>query len=154
MIKILNKIAFTLKSILLPIVLIATIYIVSMMFQRLGKNIFGKDLLEFLGVVIPFIILIILSLVNVFLNQDEVKDNIFYNLTSLLVMVVITIFCIRALFDGNMFFLHKYSYGINFNYFSDQIAATKVMLYGLCISNILLIISNYIKVDKKENKNK
>lgn len=147
MIKILNKFIFHLKNIILPILLIATIYIVNLMFQRLGKNIFGENLVEFIEVILPFILLIILILVNIFLNQEEVKSNFFYNITSFLVVIVIGIFCIRALFDNNMFFIHKYSYGINFNYFSDQIAATKVMLYGLSIGNILLMISNYIKLD-------
>ena len=109
MIKILNKFLFHLKNIMLPILLIVTIYIVGFMFQRLGKNIFGENLLEFIEVVFPFLLLIILSLVNLFQNQDEVKDNIFYNATSILVVSVIAIFCIRALFDSNMFFLHKYN---------------------------------------------
>jgi len=154
MVKILNKIIFYLKNIMLPILLMATIYIVCFMFQRLGKNIFGENLLEFLDVIFPFLLIIVLSLINIFLNQDEVNDNIFYNITSFIVVFVISIFCIRALFDNNMYFLHKYSYHINFNYFSDQIAATKVMLYGLSVGNILLMISNYIKIDDIKNKKK
>ena len=116
------------------------------MFQRLGKNIFGENLLEFVQVIFPFILLIILNLVNLVLKQDEIKENTFYNATSLLVVITIAIFCIRALYDQNMFFIHKYKYGINFNYFSDQIAAIKVMLYGLSVGNILLMISNAIKI--------
>ena len=154
MLKLINKFIFHLKNLVLPILLFVTIYIVNFMFQRIGKNLLGENLLEFIEVILPFILLIILSVVNLVLKQEEVKTNTFYNVTSLLVVITIAIFCIRALFDGNMFFLHKYSYHINFNYFSDQIAATKVMLYGLSVGNILLMISGYIKIDEEKSTKK
>ena len=78
MTKILNKLIYILKNILLPLTFIATIYITVFMFKRLEKDIFGANLFEFLKVVIPFIILLILILVNSFLNIKTVKDNIFY----------------------------------------------------------------------------
>ena len=152
MIKILNKLIYILKNILLPLTFIATIYITVFMFKRLEKDIFGANLFEFLKVVIPFIILLILILVNSFLNIKTVKDNIFYNLTSFIVLITISIFCYRALLDQNMFLWHKYGYNINFNYFSDQIASIQVMLYGLSLANILLIIKDKLIVDKKVNK--
>ena len=149
MTKILNKLIYILKNILLPLTFIATIYITVFMFKRLEKDIFGANLFEFLKVVIPFIILLILILVNSFLNIKTVKDNIFYNLTSFIVLITISIFCYRALLDQNMFLWHKYGYNINFNYFSDQIASIQVMLYGLSLANILLIIKDKLSVDKK-----
>ena len=145
MVKVLNKIILFLKNVLLPILLIATIFIVFNMFDRLGKEPFGENFMEFLGVILPFIILLILNLINIFAKQTEVKENTFYNVTSLLVMIVICIFCFRALFDQNMYYIHKYSYKMNFNYFADQVAAIKVMLYGLSFSNILLMITNALK---------
>lgn len=152
MTKILNKLIYILKNILLPLTFIATIYITVFMFKRLEKDIFGANLFEFLKVVIPFIILLILILVNSFLNIKAVKDNIFYNITSFIVLITISIFCYRALLDQNMFLWHKYGYNINFNYFSDQIASIQVMLYGLSLANILLIIKDKLSVDKKVNK--
>ena len=152
MTKILNKLIYILKNILLPLTFIATIYITVFMFKRLEKDIFGANLFEFLKVVIPFIILLILILVNSFLNIKTVKDNIFYNLTSFIVLITISIFCYRALLDQNMFLWHKYGSNINFNYFSDQIASIQVMLYGLSLANILLIIKDKLSVDKKVNK--
>ena len=151
MVKIFNKICFHLKNLLLPIDLVATIYIIMFMFQRLGKNIFGADMMEFLQTIIPFILLIILWLINLIFKQNDVKNNTFYNITSFLVVITIGIFCYRALMDQNMTFWHKYSYKINFNYFSDQLAASKVMLYGLSIVNIILIIANAIKIDTPDN---
>ena len=152
MTKILNKLIYILKNILLPLTFIATIYITVFMFKRLEKDIFGANLFEFLKVVIPFIILLILILINSFLNIKAVKDNIFYNITSFIVLITISIFCYRALLDQNMFLWHKYGYNINFNYFSDQIASIQVMLYGLSLANILLIIKDKLSVDKKVNK--
>ena len=140
-----------LKNIILIILFPVTVYIIGYMFQRIGKEMFGENLLELVDVMFPFLLLIILNLVNLFAKQTEVKDNFYYNITSLLCMIVISIFCYRALMDSNMYFLNKYTYHINFNYFSDQIAPTKVMLYGLSVSNILLMVSNALKVEEKED---
>ena len=149
MIKIINKILFVLKNILFPITFIATIYIVIFMFKRLEKDILGANLLEFIQIVLPFMLLLILNLITIFLNVKDVKNNIFYNITSFLVMFVISIFCYRALMDKNMFLWYKYGYNINFNYFSDQIASIKVMLYGLSIASILLMIKDKFVKEKK-----
>ena len=156
MLKILNKILYILKNILLPITFVFTIYIIVFMFKRLDKELFGANFLEFLEIIIPFIILLILYLINSFLNIKTVKDSFFYNLVSFLVVITIFVFCYRAFFDNTMYLWYKYEYNINFNYFTDQIPPIKVMLYGLSLSNILLIIQNKLlkeKVNKKdENK--
>lgn len=152
MTKILNKLFLILKTILLPVLLVATIYIVVFMFQRLEKELFGANFMEFLSIVFPYLLLIVLTIMNFFLKQKRVLENTFYNITSFLVMLTVVFFCYRACFDQNMYLWHKYGYNINFNYFSDQIAPMKVMLYGLSISNILLMIEEYLSRDKKMNK--
>lgn len=156
MLKILNKFIYYVKNILLPILLIATIYIVMFMFKRLEKDIFGANLTEFLSVILPFILLLILLVINSILKQENVYNNLFYNITSFIIMITIFIFVYRALFDQNMYLWHKYGYNINFNYFADQIAPIKIMLYGLSFANVLLIIEGYLKKEKnkeiKENK--
>lgn len=154
MIKILNKLFYILKNILLVILMLVTTYIVSWMFKRLGKELFGSNFLEFIGVLLPYLLLLITILLNTFLNHDNVKNNFFYNITSFLVMITISVFCYRALMDQNMYLWHQYGYKINFNYFADQIAPMKVMLYGLLVGNILLVIDHYIKDDNKEIKTK
>ena len=151
MIKILNKILFHIKNILLPIDLLATIYIIISMNSRLEKDTFGQGFLEFFNVIFPFILLLILWLINLFLKHKKIQNNTFYNISSFLVLCTITFFCYRALMDENMIFWHKYGYKINFNYFSDQIAPIKVMLYGLSFSNIILIVENYISNDEIYN---
>ena len=152
MIKILNKLFYILKNIMLPLLLTVSIYIVTYMFQRLDKEMFGKDLPEFISIVIPFLILIVLYIINFALNQKNVSSNLFYNITSFIIMLTIGVFCYRALFDKSMILWHKYGYNINFNYFSDQIASIKVMLYGLSIGNVLLMIEGYIKPEIEEEK--
>ena len=151
MTKIINKLLYILKNILFPIIFFATIYIVVFMFKRLEKDIFGANLMEFIQIVLPFILLLILNLITIFLNTKEVKNNIFYNITSFLVMLVISVFCYRALMDKNMFLWYKYGYNINFNYFADQVAPIKVMLYGLSLSSILLMIKGKLEESKQEN---
>ena len=151
MTKIINKLLYILKNILFPITFIATIYIVVFMFKRLEKDIFGASLMEFIQIVLPFILLLILNLITIFLNTKEVKNNIFYNITSFLVMLVISVFCYRALMDKNMFLWYKYGYNINFNYFADQVAPIKVMLYGLSLSSILLMIKGKLGESRQEN---
>jgi len=143
--KILNKLFYYLKNIMLPFLLIATIYIIMFMFQRLEKDIFGANLMEFVAVIAPYVILLILIVINMFLDQKSVKDSLFYNITSFLVMVTITIFCYRAIMDKNMYLWYKYGYNLNFNYFADQIATIKLMLYGLSFANIILMVKGYIK---------
>ncbi len=147
MTKIFNKLFYYIKNLVLPFLMFATIYIVVMMFQRLGKEPFGANFLEFIEVILPYILLIILLLINTFLHQDEVRNNIFYNLTSFLVMLTIFVFCYRALFDKNLILWHKLKYDIDFNYFTDQIAPMKTLLYLLSAANIILIVKGYIKVD-------
>jgi len=155
MIKLLNKLFYILKNILLPITFIATIYIITFMFQRLEKELFGANFMEFLATIFPYLLLMILYIINSFLNQKSVKDNFFYNITSFIVTLTISIFVYRALFDQNMYLWHKYAYDMNFNYFADQIAPIRIMLYGLSFSNIILIVNGYIKPEienKKETK--
>ena len=150
LVRVLNKFIFYLKNIFLPIAFVVTLYIVMFMFKRLGKEMLGADLIEFLEVIAPFVLLFILNILNIFLHQDEVKNNLFYNVTSIIVIITIFYFCFRSLFDQNMFLWHEYSYNINFNYFADQLAAVKIMLYGLSVGNILLMLANYIKTDEKK----
>ena len=150
MTKVLNRLCFHLKNIVILASLFATIYIVMFMFKRLEKDIFGANLMEFISIVLPFLVFIIISLVNLFFKHETVKDNIFFNITSLITSITIGIFCYRAIMDQNMLFWHKYGYNMNFNYFADQLAAVKVMLYGLSIADIILIISGSIKIEEEK----
>ncbi len=145
MVKILSRLCFHLKNIIIFATLFATIYIIMFMFKRIEKDIFGANLMEFISIVLPFIVFLIISLINIFFKHDSIKDNTFFNITSLIASITIAIFCYRALMDQNMLFWHKYGYNMNFNYFADQLAAVKVMLYGLSIADVILVISSKIE---------
>ncbi len=152
MTKILGKIFYYIKNFVLPVLFIATIYIVLMMFQRLGKQPFGSNFFEFIEVILPYILLITLLLIDTFLKQDEVRDNFFYNITSFLAIATIFIFCYRAIFDKNLILWHKLKYDIDFNYFTDQIAPMKTILYLLSAANIMLIVRGHIKDNQELEK--
>ena len=55
---------------------------------------------------------------------------------------------IRSLTDSNLVLWHKTAYHINFDYFADQIFQIKAMLFGLFVTDILLIIEG--KLSKKK----
>ena len=78
---------------------------------------------------------------NFVFKQDRINNNLFYNLTSLLVFVVIIFVCIRSIFDKGMILNKVMGYGINFNYFSDFIVFMEIMLYGLIVSNLLFMLN-------------
>ncbi len=148
MTKILNKFLLLLKNLLLIVALLVTIYIIAFSYRNLEKSI-SDNLFEFISIILPFILLLIVNGINIFFKQKEVNDNLFYNITSFMVMLTILVFCLRSLFDQNMYLWHKNDYKINFNYFSDQLTAIKFLLYGLSFSNIILMINN--KISKNMN---
>ena len=151
MIKLLNKLLYYLKNLLLPILFAITIYIISFMYTRLGKSIFGDSLLEFLNILIPFFLLMVSWVLNIVLKQKSVQENLFYNFTSVFALTTIAVFCYRTILDKNMILWYKYNHNINFNYFSDQIIAIRILLYGLIIADVLLVLYERF-VSKKVNK--
>ena len=147
MIKILNIFLNLLKVIMLLICFVFTFYIIIRMYERLGKDLAGS-----IQNFIPFILLFILFSINFILRQKEVNECIFYNVTCCLVMVML-LFCIyRTLNDEYMIMSIRLGYNINFNYFADIIAPMRFMLYGLSVSNLLLMLSG-MKIFNKSNIN-
>lgn len=146
MIKIFNWILNVLKVIMLLVCFVLTFYIIIKMYQRLDKD-YAKSIFNF----IPFILLFILFCINFILRQKQVNQNLFYNITCVLVFSMLG-FCIyRTFYDKNMIVLTRLGYDINFNYFADVIAPMKVLLYGLSVSNILLMIAG-VKPKKVQKK--
>ena len=152
MLKIFNGLLNVLKMIMLLICFVLTFYIIIRMYQRLDKPFIGS-----ISNFIPFIVLFILFCVNFIFIKKQVNQNVFYNVTCVLVFSMLG-FCIyRTFFDKNMIVLTRLGYDINFNYFADVIAPMKVLLYTLSVTNVLLIISgmNFSKktkvVTKKQN---
>ncbi len=148
MIKIFNGLLNVLKMLMLLVCFVLTFYIIVRMYQRLEKDLI-KSIFNF----IPFFLLFILFCVNFIFRQKQVTQNTFYNVTCVMVFAMLGFAIYRTFYDKNMLVLTRLGYDINFNYFADIIAPMKVLLYGLSVSNILLIVSG-IDFNKKKNTKK
>lgn len=137
-----NGIFSFLKWILFIISFGITFYIILSMYNRLNKS-----MIESIDIFIPFIILLILYFINLIFNQSNITKNVFYNLTSVLVFLTITLVGVRSICDKNMILNKVMGYGINFFYFSNFVSFMKILLYGLSISNIFFMIQKSKKVE-------
>lgn len=136
MLKIINGLLNVLKMIMLLVCFVLTFFIIIKMYQRLDKDFIGS-----IPNFIPFILLFIMFAINFIFRQKQVNQNTFYNITCVLVFAMLG-FCIyRTFCDKNMIVLTRLGYDINFNYFADVIAPMKVLLYGLTVSDLLLMLS-------------
>ena len=124
------------KMFLLLISFALCTYISIAMSYRLGNDLFSNILF-----LVPFIILLVIFVLNLIFKQDKIINNLFYNLTCILTFVVIIFVSLRAIFDKSMILNEVMGYGINFSYFSDSVVFMNVMLYGLIISNLIFMIN-------------
>ena len=145
MIKILNTILNIFKMIMLLVCFVLTFYIIMNMYNRLDKNLV-TGIYNFL----PFILLFILFSINIIFRQKIVNECTFYNVTCCLVFIMLLFTIYRTIADNNMIMKLRLGYDINFNYFSDMIAPMRLMLYGLSISNILLMLTNLQVLNPKK----
>ena len=141
---ILNTLFYFLKFLLLVSAFSLTLFIMIQMYQRLEKN-----FLESYRVFLPYLVIFVLFIVNIFARQTTVSKNLFYNITCFISFLTIIVVCLRAILDGNMILREQLGKNINFNFFDDFISYMKLMLYGLSIANIFLMFSS-----KKETKEK
>ncbi len=132
--KIFNLLFYGLKFLLLIAAFGLTLFIFIRMNVRLEKS-----MVSIMPEMIPFVVLLILFIVNMIFRQKGVTDNIFYNLTCCLVLSIIICVALRAMFDTNMVLNGKYGYGVDFNFFDNFVSYIKIMLYGLSIANILFM---------------
>ncbi len=153
--RIFNGLFYGLKFLLLIAAFTLSLFIFLRMNMRLDKS-FVSVLPQF----IPFVILLILFIVNMLFKQEGVTKCLFYNLTCSLVLTTIVLVSLRAIMDTNMVLNGKYGYGIDFNFFDNFLAYIDIMVYGLIISNILFMFKekDNIKDEKiesdKSNKSK
>ena len=143
--KIFNYLFYLLKFLLLIGALGITLFIIIRMNMRLNKSI-----VESISIFVPFIILLIIFIVNIIFKQKGVTKNLFYNLTCCLVFLTILVVGCRAIFDTNMVLNQKYGYGIDFNFFDNFIAYINIMLYGLFIADIFFMFREREKSKKIE----
>ncbi len=120
-----------------------TLFIIVNMNNRLGKPI-TDSIMTFL----PFILLLIVFSVNILFSQKQITSNLFYNLTSSVVFLVVVLVAYRAISDDNMILKSVFSQEINFNFFADFINPMLVLLYGLFITNVILMFTKKEEVVK------
>ena len=131
MTKLINKILFYTKVVFLLIAFAITLYILLM---RMDIN--ELSVFSIFPLFIPLLLVLIVFVFSFFLNIGN--DNIFFNLTCVLVLLSIIIIDYRTIFDSNIISSVK----ININFFERQINKIQIMLYLIFISNILLVIYN------------
>lgn len=144
--KIINTMLLGLRYILYLGAFAISFYIVLSMYNRLGKN-----MMESINIFIPYAILLIIFFINIIFRQKSVNNNLFYNLTCCLIFATTIVVGIRAICDTNMILNKVMGYNINFIYFSDYISFMKLLIYGLCISNILFMICIKEKIVQSKN---
>ena len=97
--KIINGLCSFLKYVCLIISFGLTLFIILRMYTRLNKS-----LSEAIFIFLPYLLLLILFIVNSFFKKEGITKNIFYNITATLVFATNIFVCYRAVFDKNMLF--------------------------------------------------
>lgn len=141
--KILSKLFSFLKYVLLILAFAVTFYGLIITYKRLEKS-----LIDGIPVFIPFALVLILFIVDLFARKAKIGDNLLFNFTSIIVFTAIIIIGVRAKFDTNMLLYYKYKIDYNPLYFSDNLSSIKIILYCLAISNIFFLVKNLFQ---KEN---
>ena len=96
MLKIINGLLNFIKIMMLLVCFVLSFYIIIKMYQRLNK-----DLVKTIFNFIPFIMLFVLFAINLIFKQKVVTQNIFYNITCVLVFSMLGFSIYRTFFDKN-----------------------------------------------------
>ena len=136
MFKVINKILFYTKIVLLLISFSLSLYLSFMRMDFMSSNI-----LAIVPFFIPFFMLLILSVVG--FAFDKGNKNLLYNLSCVLSYTSIILISLRSLFDKNII---QYGTTINYSFFANHEIKIKLLLY-------LMIIVNFILIFKKDNIN-
>lgn len=136
--KLINRILFFSKTIILIIDFILTFYITLMM----NSN-YNNSIIDLIRINFPLLLILIVLVVSFFFKKGY--DNTLFNISSLLALITILIIDIRTIFDQNMVMWIKNS--INFYYFKNQIKVIKTLGYSIFIGNMFIICFNNKKMN-------
>lgn len=123
-----------------------TLLILVQMNRRLEKS-----FMTTINVFVPFGILLLLYMINMIFNQKTVRGNLFYNLTSCIIYATILVVGARTVCDHRLIIGTLNSFNMDFNFFANFLPFMKIMLYGLCIANVLFMF--HLKEAKKDSRN-
>ena len=135
MIKLINKVLFYSKIMLLVVVFTITLYIALSMNAYYKSNIINLILL-----CLPFLLILIMFISSFFMSKW--KDNLIYNMASNLAFIAILIIDFRTIFDKNM--VMWIDGNMNFYYFQNSLLQISILAYGVFIGSILLIKSKNV----------
>lgn len=140
MLKVVNRILFFSKIIILLFDFSLTLYIMLMLnSSREG------ELLNLFLTCIPIFLTLVIFVISFFFHKGT--DNVIFNSCSLLALIAIFIIDFRTLFDQNMVMWVKDN--INFYFFRNNVSLIKMLCYMIFIGNIILINNDYIKEKTK-----
>ena len=142
-----SKVFFFLRYILIVIAFLLIFWGIILTYQRLEK-----PLSESINVILPFVLVFIVFVANLFIAKKACSENLLFNFGSSLILLVIILIGLRAKFDTNMLIYYKYNISYNSAYLADNLAMIESMLYIIFGSNILLIIGELFnkKVKKQD----
>ncbi len=127
--KLINRVFFYTKIIFLLIAFTTTLYIL-----LIRMDSYSLPITSILSLFIPLLLVLIIFIFSLFLNIG--KDNIFFNIICILVLLAIMLVNYRTIFDNNIISNTQ----INLNYFDLNTNKIIIMSYLMFIANILLII--------------
>lgn len=146
--RILSKLLSILKYLMFFVSFVLVFYGILITYKRLEKS-----LVESIPVFLPFALIFITFIANLFMKNNTVKEHLLFNFTCVLVFAVVIIVCLRAMFDDFMVMYIKYDIKYNPLFLSDNLSAIEMLLYVLAGSNVLLMVSTKINDSLKKNTN-
>lgn len=143
-----SKLFFYLRYILVIAAFFLIFWGLTFTYQRLEKPIS-----EAVNVLIPFALVFLVFIVNLFVAKKDCSENLLFNFGTFLILLVTILIGLRAKFDTNMLIYYKYNISYNSAYLADNLAMIESMFYIIFGSNILLMISYLFdrKSSKKSN---
>ncbi len=144
--RLLSKLLGILKYLLFFVAFVLVFYGILITYKRLEKS-----LVESISVFLPFVLIFITFIANLFMKNNSVKEHLLFNFTCVLAFSVVIVICLRAMFDDFMVMYIKYDIKYNPLFLSDNLSAIEMLLYVLAGSNVVLMVS--IKLNDSLNKN-
>ena len=131
-----NSCLFYSKIVFLIIAFTLTLYILFSL-----NDYYHRDVVNILVTGIPLFLILLFFVLSLF--KDDVKDNIIFNLASILGIIAIIVIDYRTIFDSNMVLWIDAK--MNFYYFINNLDGIKIMCYLILLGNVLL----FLKKDEK-----
>ena len=129
--KLINSILFYGKIILLLIAATLTLYIIFSM-----NDYYRRNVINILFVAVPLFLILLFFVLSLF--KDEIKDNLLFNIASILGVVAIIIIDYRTIFDRNMVLWIDSQ--MNFYFFNNALRGIKIISYLILMGNIMLFL--------------